>query len=519
MLFERKDRRVLPRWRDFRTTLALGELQNSKEAEPISSEDRDAIARRVEEFQIDRDIWHAADLLSSAFVVGDQENADLARNFILSNRDGAPEALISFASGASGISRDFSSLKEDAQQGVIHKVRARLRGEPRNAILWVELARLYTVQGDSRRALRSMTTAASLAPDSRFVVRSAARLFLHEHDAPMALKIIRNAAGAKRDPWLLAAEIATASASRSPALFAKIGIKRNEDDNVSPFARTELSSALGTLEMESGRLRKARQLFRKSLEGPNENSVAQVEWASRTVGGLEIGKELLTLPKTFEVSANLSLHAGDWKYAVAEGMEWLRDQPFSKQPVLFTSYVASLIEDYDKSISILKQSLRTNPDDPGLINNLAFALGSADRLDEAESALKRIDMANCEGLSAITLAATTGLLLFRAGFPDRGRELYGLAISRASARGILKYRVMASLYLAREELIASTHAAETAVNRALVDASKIDDKEVAFIAEQVRNLEASLKSKATLQQGSGPGAAALKPTQAHKPHF
>ena len=47
---------------------------------------------------------------------------------------------------------------------------------------------------------------------------------------------------------------------------------------------------------------------------------------------------------------------------------------------------------------------------------------------------------------------------------------------------------MADLYLAREELIASTPVAETAVNRALVEASKIEDKEVAFIAEQVRNL-------------------------------
>jgi tetratricopeptide (TPR) repeat protein len=121
-----------------------------------------------------------------------------------------------------------------------------------------------------------------------------------------------------------------------------------------------------------------------------------------------------------------------------DGVEWLRDQPFSKRPAVFTSYVASLIEDYEKSISILKKSLNANPDDPTLINNLAFALGSANRLDEAENALRQIDIAEMKGLPAITLAATAGLLLFRSGSPDRGRDLYNLAISRASEQGGLR---------------------------------------------------------------------------------
>jgi tetratricopeptide (TPR) repeat protein len=258
--------------------------------------------------------------------------------------------------------------------------------------------------------------------------------------------------------------------------------------------------------MENGRARRARQLFRKSLEGPNENSVAQVEWANRTLEGLEINKELLALPKTFEASANVNLRAGEWNHAIAEGEEWLRDQPFSKQPALFTSYVASLIEDYEKSIGILKESLRANPDDPALINNLAFALGSANRLDEADSVLRRIDITNCDGIEAITLAATAGLLMFRAGLPDRGREFYQLAISRASSQGISKYKAMADLYLAREELIASTPIAETAVNRALIEASKIEDKEVAFIAEQVRSLEVTKKSRIPAEQVSASGA-------------
>jgi hypothetical protein len=113
--------------------------------------------------------------------------------------------------------------------------------------------------------------------------------------------------------------------------------------------------------------------------------------------------------------------------------------------------------------------------------------------------MRRIDIADSKDISAITLAATAGLLLFREGSPDRGREFYEIAISRATAQGNSKYRAMACLYLAREELIGSTTAAETAVNRALVEASKTEDKEVAFIAEQVRKLEAAMKAKIPIQ--------------------
>jgi tetratricopeptide (TPR) repeat protein len=318
-------------------------------------------------------------------------------------------------------------------------------------------------------------------------------LFLHEHDASTALRIIRRASGAKRDPWLLAAEIAVASASEAPSLLAKIGTHRNADENVPLFARTELSSALATLEMESGKTRTARQLFRQSLKCPNENSIAQVEWANRQIGGLEIEKKALRVPKSFEASAQVGLVEGEWDDALAEGSKWLRDQPFSKRPAIFTSYVASLLEDYDRSINILQDSLQLNPNDPGLINNMAFALASANRLHEAEKLLNRIDRSQISDTQAITIAATRGLLLFRNGYPDQGRELYQLAMKRASIQGVLKYRIMADLYLAREEVIAGTPSADSIAVKVLADASKITDKDVSLVAEQVRKLIHSLK--------------------------
>jgi tetratricopeptide (TPR) repeat protein len=335
-----------------------------------------------------------------------------------------------------------------------------------------------------------MRVAASLGPDNRFVVRSAARLFLHEHDAGKALRTIRRAAGIKRDPWLLAAEIAVSSAAKSPALMARAGQARNDDENLSPFERTELASALATLEMENGKTRQARQLFRRALVSPTENSVAQVEWANRQIGGLEVvGTDLLRVPRSFEVNAYLGLVNGHWESAIAQGLNWLRDQAFSKRPAIFTSYVSSLVENYARSIEILEASLKVNPRDPMLINNLAFALASDGRINEAVEVLRNADDTKVPGTSAaITLTATHGLVFFRSGFPDRGRELYQLAIEKATKLGDQKYSLLADLYLAREELLAGTPVSRTAAKRALFGASKSIEKDVVVVATQVQRL-------------------------------
>jgi tetratricopeptide (TPR) repeat protein len=502
VLLEQHDRRVLPRWRDFKTTLSLGELGSIRRRNDISSEDQNALTRLTADWREHPTIWHAADLVSSAFVVGDIEHVREAALFILENRELAPRPLIELSHKLVDPQRtnpmEVSTPSGDEQVSrAIHRIRNRLRDEPRNAIQWVELARWYSIIGDRERALKSMSVGAALGKDHRFIVRSAARLFIHEHDGSKALRIIRNASGAKRDPWLLAAEIAVSSASKSPSLLAREGRARNEDDALSLFERNELSSALGTLEMENGKNRRARQLFRRALESPNENSVAQVEWANRQIGGLPIDDaSLFDLPRSFEANAQLRLVNGEWQAAIDQGINWLHDQQFSKQPAIFTSYVSSLVEEYSRSIEILRTSLRANPNDSQLVNNLAFALASNDQLDEAIEALKSVNYEEVSGAPGVTLAATHGLVMFRTGVPDKGRALYRIAIERAKQIGAQKYSLMAALYLAREELLAETSVAHSSAEEALTNALKSEDKDVGLVAEQVLRLVRQDKPRA-----------------------
>jgi len=189
----------------------------------------------------------------------------------------------------------------------------------------------------------------------------------------------------------------------------------------------------------------------------------------------------------------VSLASGQFKQALEQGSKWLTDQFFSRQPAIFASYVSSLMEDYDGSISMLRQSLKVNPKDPVLVNNLAFALASNNQVDDAIGELKSIDYASVSGTVAITSAATYGLWLFRTGQHDQGRKYYRLAIQKAEADSDPRYRLNAALYLAREELLARTDVAHETAKKALDAASKSDLPEVALVARQVRKLVDSVQ--------------------------
>ena len=90
------------------------------------------------------------------------------------------------------------------------------------------------------------------------------------------------------------------------------------------------------------------------------------------------------VPYNFEAQAWNSFQAGASEDALANSKSWLVDQPFSRRPAILGSYIASsLLEDYRAAVEITEKSLLPNPNDPILLNNLAFAYASLGQLDDA----------------------------------------------------------------------------------------------------------------------------------------
>src|SRR5207249_5632885 len=168
----------------------------------------------------------------------------------------------------------------------IAALRGRLKKDPRQALAWANLALEYASLGLRDKAKRAMNAGLSLAPSNRFLLRSAARLRLHLNEPEEARALLLRQPKTRHDPWLLSAEIAIATVLGKPSRLIRDGREMVEGAEFAPAHLAELASALGTVELLSGKTKAARKLFHRSLEAPTDNSVAQAVWASRELGSL-----------------------------------------------------------------------------------------------------------------------------------------------------------------------------------------------------------------------------------------
>ena len=115
------------------------------------------------------------------------------------------------------------------------------------ASAWVDLARLYTILGQTPSADRTIRVALELAPEDRFVLRSAARYVVHFDDPQAAQRLLNGARATRVDPWLIAAEISVAQVAKRRSVTASIGQRGLDHSQWAPRSTSELAGALGTL--------------------------------------------------------------------------------------------------------------------------------------------------------------------------------------------------------------------------------------------------------------------------------
>lgn len=497
-ILEDKDRKVIPRWRDFHTTAIIGELNSfGPQAITLRVPEGDFLAPKLYGWETYRTIGYASDLVSSAFLLGRGKEAIEAAKFILAHEDGASETARSIANliihppserDRLAAAEELCVPERKQIQKRIHTLRNRLRDEPRNSVAYVDLARAYTLLDLNKKAISAMEMALKLNPENRFILRSASRLFIHAEANDRAHQLLSRAESTRYDPWLISAEIAVASATSNSPRFAKVGQRLLSDKSNAPSELSELASALATLEMDNGLARNARKIFRQALIAPTENSIAQVEWASRKISGLDFVEAAdFDVPRNYEARAWEFFTETNWSDSVKESVKWLYDQPFSTTPAHFGSFLASsVLADYDFTISICDKGLIANPDDPTLLNNKAFALASKGRFRSANKVLGLINEIELAREEEIVVTATKGLIAFRSGNVAKGRADYLKAMELAG-NDLKKLRATACIYLAREEYLAQTVEAPKALERALEESKYIRDKDFqAILTREVK---------------------------------
>lgn len=487
MFLPKPNRKIIPRWRDFWTTAALGQLSPAEITPDAADLPKVSKLEAREAWVLRPTLWNALDFVGSAFVVGDLNDPDVlsAAKYLQSRGDDCPlpaqklihkvlhpEADMNFV-------EDSLHTSEERIRSEIHQKRRRLSTEPRNSILWTDLACLYTSVGQVEKAQHAIDMSCQLASDNRFVIRSSARFLVHIGEHEKALRLLRATDLHESDPWVVAAEIGVSSFSNRDSRFLKLGRRMVESQKYSDLAKSELASAIATVELNEGNRRAARKLFKESLAAPTENSFAQAEWASTQVGELNLALSHGDIPRNYEAKVLHSYKLGDWETAALNSEKWLNDQPFSSRPagVLSNLYI-SMLERYQDGLDIVKFGLNSNPGDRILENNRAFALINLGQLDEAESVLLRTGARQIDDTSTIALTATEGLLSFRRGFAKTGRDMYLDAIDIATRKGNGHYAAVAAIYMAIEEIQANTDTRLQSLRTASTLAAKVDEPDV-----------------------------------------
>jgi len=174
----------------------------------------------------------------------------------------------------------------------------------------------------------------------------------------------------------------------------------------------------------------------------------------------------------------------------------MQDEPFSTRPPQLASYIAAVIKfDFPLCELFCRSGLLGNPSNHILLNNLSVALANQDRLDEAEEEYRKIDWDSASNAKDPTRYATKGLIAFRRGNFDQGRELYQMATDAARARDAKEDLVLAYIHWAREEMMAQTDKPLELIARAKSAIKSVDLPELSSALDSFIAITSSLGEK------------------------
>lgn len=487
---ELQERRVVPRWRTFHETLLSNELAGELPTKPSAIDAAPFLLQKEQEWLVEKTLPFAVDLVSAASMFGMSDTSRSAAEFVLENQGKCSRVAVSLANGLLGIPEVQPSVIDPVSPADIRAqlqiLKARRLSVPSNAFVWTDLARLYVLLGQKAQAKNALRIALHLAPNERFVVRSAARCYLHSNDPDLALRLLRSCPRTPTDPWLAAAEVAVSTIVKKTPRFMRAAQSLLQNDNIHLFHRSELASAVASLELNEGSNKKAGRLFQLSLKSPTENAIAQYVWASKPNGFSEIDPRLLKAPDAYEARTFAANNSADWDGAVRYAREWSNAELFSARPRMIASSIASyFLDDTVSTEASLRDGLSINPGHPGLVNSLAFSLTWKGQLNEAAEVLKTLDMNFVKPVEALCLSATAGLMLIRGGDVAEGKRFYEKAIESAGKINNDYLQSLAELHLVHELVVAGEPKAAEAFTKAYNHAIKQNNTNLPLIAKRI----------------------------------
>ncbi|MFW5403046.1 hypothetical protein [Pectobacterium carotovorum] len=436
-ILKKTDNRILaPAWNKSKEAVYSPELRSLK-IEPIASFNLSSLGILYHEFINKPTISIAIELLSVAFTENDlKKTKDAAKYILLSNKN-MPKTLADFCEKI--LNDNQIDIHEDSD--IFQKIREKrqwLNSNPKDCLCWVDLARLYMSIGEIKSAEKAIIVGFSLSNNNRWVTRVTSRFFFNLDDYERSHQILLKHPSIKTDPWLLASELAISSSyGRNTRLWTNA--KKAISAGYSKCHLSELNSSIGTLELNNGAVKKARSYFNESLSFPNGNIFAQAKWAERKadIKGLVPHDILKKHTKAYEAKYWEAYFNKDMKKALSYAKNWIKDEPFSAEPTIHASFIASLLDDYKEVYDISQKGIKIEPNDITLKLNSIFAQFSLEQLEHQSyqsgyfnDFIKKLEpfIKNNEEKYKAHAFANLGLVYYRSGNIEQGRVCYQTAI-------------------------------------------------------------------------------------------
>ncbi|WP_454871864.1 hypothetical protein [Paraburkholderia xenovorans] len=492
MLEKERPRRVVPRWRSSAVTARTAEAWTKRPKVAVSYADE--VASKAREFEADHSVPIAAELMYLASEAGDSDTAKRAASVIIENAGKiGPSQLVRSAKRVLDVA-DEQALEAPAAD-FIREARKLLAVDYRNPVLLMDVARALTVKRQEASARRYVRAAVALAPQSRFIVRAAARYYLHIGEYEIAHDVLSRSPLLKSDPWVQASEIAIATVrGRTSSLAKQKSRLLSEEKHTAPDV-SELASAVATVELLSGADKRAKILFQKALLHPNDNSLAQVEWAATKLK-LIVDDSALRTPLSYEANSSNAYRKLMVEEAIAWARRWQEDEPFASRPYDSLCYLYSLDGQFAAAQAVAEGSVEMDGGHNYSSNlNLLFCKIQNGELDQAFRELMLLAGRPDAKRHATHLLANAGALAYATGEFERGKQFYERAIRAARSRNDPRSEALARAFFARTASASADPSAAAIIAEAATSVERLPSPGAIYVmrslvdADRKRQLE------------------------------
>ena len=417
---------VLPRWLPF--------WKAANERGFIASRPRNAVAstslgfdQELIEFKESPAPHIGAELMGLAYVLGKLSVAKELAEYVSSN----PELSTIVRKDAATILNGQKTEDIEAEPR-LRSLKKSLSDFPNDAMSWIEMARLYTIKAQHKKAEWAATIAGHLAPNDRYIARATIRQLIHSNQWDKALDFGNRTHARTGDPMILGPLLSVAThLNEVPSKLKRIAkLALTAPDS---YTYSEALEAIGTVEIKQSGANVARKYFKKAWVDPTIPVIGHSQWVLRDILPGLAAEQSIDFDQSHKAISWLRFAGLKFEGSIQRSRDWELEEPYSSEPYILGSSAACVIGNYQEALEIAKRGIRANPTHPVIRNNLAFAQLKLGQIAEAEKTLTPLISALADKNQVVPVA-TYGLLLMSKGDIIEGTAQYNEAVKRATSQ-------------------------------------------------------------------------------------